>query len=114
MRLMKVVRTNNLSMFSYTSMLSADWEIVSVPMAKSAAKQVSVTPPKFTSPSDSNGNFNCVGGIQTEKSTDIQWGREKIMPRGGRRVQLQNPEYMVCCCDDHRYSRTWLIQVKVN
>jgi hypothetical protein len=51
MRLMKVVRTNNLSMFSYTSMLSADWEIVSVPMAKSAAKQVSVTPPKFTSPS---------------------------------------------------------------
>jgi hypothetical protein len=31
-------------------MLSADWEIVSVPMAKSAAKQVSVTPPKFTSP----------------------------------------------------------------
>ncbi|CAK9233781.1 unnamed protein product [Sphagnum troendelagicum] len=40
MRLMKVVRTNNLSMFSYTSMLSADWEIVSVPMAKSAAKQI--------------------------------------------------------------------------
>jgi hypothetical protein len=50
MRLMKVVRTNNLSMFSYTSMLSADWEIVSVPMAKSAAKQVSVAPPKFTPP----------------------------------------------------------------
>lgn len=40
MRLMKVVRTRNLHMFSKASLLEPDWEIDSIPMATVAAKYV--------------------------------------------------------------------------
>lgn len=43
-----MVRTQNLNMFSYSSMLSADWEIDSINEAKAAAKHVHTTYPSET------------------------------------------------------------------
>lgn len=45
MRLMKVVRTRNLYMYSTSSLLEPDWEIDSIPIATTAAKHVSCLSP---------------------------------------------------------------------
>jgi len=48
MRLMKVVRTRNLHMYSKASLVEPDWEIDSIPMATAAAKYVScLSPAKY-------------------------------------------------------------------
>ena len=49
MRLMKVVRTRNLQMYSKASLVDPDWEIDSIPMATKAAKHVSLFPRTFPS-----------------------------------------------------------------